>query len=165
MMIQVRLSLLLLLVGLTCVPQMKAAACDTLPAASARGYQSLLQAFLDANCYTGWQHDPQIRSTNGVHPRVKVYYSPSMWNWMTTNKRQGDVPDGAILVKEQYGIPETPTKLSDWAIMVRDSKAAWDGWYWADLVPSSSVVPPVIQPPSPCEEAMYPSAGFRSVLH
>jgi len=124
----------------------------------------LLQAFLDDNCYKSWKHDPAIRTTNGVHPNVQVYYSPSMWAWMTTGNRQGDVPESAMLVKEQYGDPTHPTTHTDWALMIKDRDGAWDGWYWADLVPSSSQIPRSPAPPPPsgpnCQKAEFPLGGF-----
>jgi hypothetical protein len=74
-------------------------ACGTLPPATALDFQASLQAFLDNKCYqtSGWRHDPDIRGTNGVHPNVKVWYSPSMWAWMTGG-RHGEAPEGGILV-------------------------------------------------------------------
>lgn len=112
--------------------------CMVLPPASAAGFQAALQMFLDNGCHLGWQHDPAIGTTNGVHPNVQVYYSPGLWQWMTTGKRQGDAPEAAILVKAQYGDTAHPDQLTDWAIMVKDQTGSWDGWYWADLVPTAS---------------------------
>ncbi len=88
---------------------------------------------MNAYCYQKqeWQHDAQIRSTNGVHPYAKVWYSPTLWDWLTVGNRQGNVPDGAMLVKEQYVNLTAP--LREWTIMVKDSTGSWDGWYWADL--------------------------------
>ena len=141
-------------------------ACSTLPPATSPGFQSALQTFLDDRCYVtqDWKHDPNIRGTNGVHPNVKVWYSPDIWQWLTTEGRKGNAPLGGILIKEQYGQPKTPTKLTDWAVMIRDDAGAWDGWWWGDLVPSNSQVsepppPPVAGGPS-CAQANYPYAGF-----
>src|SRR3954451_7644074 len=112
--------------------------CGTLPPATAPGFQMSLQTFLDNKCYesSGWKHDPKIRGTNGVHPNVKVWYSPDIWQWLTVEGRNGEAPSGGILVKEQYGDPKTPTTLTDWAVMIRDDAGAWDGWWWGDLVPT-----------------------------
>ena len=141
-------------------------ACSTLPPATSPGFQSALQTFLDDRCYVkqDWKHDPNIRGTNGVHPNVKVWYSPDIWQWLTTEGRKGNAPLGGILIKEQYGQPKTPTKLTDWAVMIRDDAGAWDGWWWGDLVPFDSQVsepppPPVAGGPS-CAQANYPYAGF-----
>ena len=141
-------------------------ACGPLPAATAPGFQTALQAFLDERCYANenWKHDPNIRGTNGVHPNVKVWYSPDIWQWLTKESRKGNAPQGGILIKEQYGDPKTPTTLTDWAVMIRDDAGAWDGWWWGDLVPSSSQVtepPPLPVAGSPsCAPANYPYAGF-----
>ena len=55
--------------------------CATLPRASGKNFEKKLEAFLNASCYQkqGWVHDPSVRTSDGVHPFVKVYYSPSMW--------------------------------------------------------------------------------------
>jgi hypothetical protein len=102
------------------VPRQAAAApvadpCAALPPATDPGF------LLDNFCYrtADWQHDAQVRTSEGVHPYVKVYDSPSMWTWMTTDHRLGDVPDGAIVVKEQYHDITNPV-LTDWSIMVKD---------------------------------------------
>jgi hypothetical protein len=111
---------------------------------------------MNAFCYQkqNWQHDAQIRTSDGVHPYVKVWYSPSLWNWLTVDGRQGDVPDGAMIVKEQYVSPTAP--LHEWTIMVKDQTGSWDGWYWADLS-----APTKAQKPTPaCGEPQISSVGF-----
>jgi hypothetical protein len=111
---------------------------------------------MNAFCYQkqDWQHDAQIRSSGGVHPYVKVWYSPSLWNWLTVDARQGDVPDGAMLVKEQYVSPTAA--LHEWTIMVKDQTGSWDGWYWADLS-----APTKRQKPTPaCGEPQISFVGF-----
>ncbi len=140
--------------------------CAALPPATSPDFQTLLQAFLDNSCYVtqNWKHDPQIRGTNGVHPNVKVWYSPSIWQWLTTDGRKGDAPQGGILIKEQYGDSAHPAELTDWAVMIRDNSGSWDGWWWGDLVPSSSLVIGSAPTPAPggptCAQAVYPYAGF-----
>ncbi len=125
-----------------------------------------LQAFLDNHCYQTWKHDLKIRTTHGVHPNVQVYYSPTLWNWLVAGNRQVDVPEGAVLVKAQFSNSSNPTKLTDWSVMVKDRDGAWDGWYWADLVPSNTPPPtlPAPVPPEPggprCQAAEYPASGF-----
>jgi hypothetical protein len=154
--------LTLLLVFLFHLSAHAADPCRPLPPATSNDFQAQLQKYLDNHCYQGWKHDPTIRTTDGVHPNVQVYYSPTLWTWLTTGNRQAEIPDGAILVKAQFGDPAHPTTLTDWAIMVEDRAGAWDGWYWADLVPSNT---PVAKPPAPsagpkCKEAEYPAGGF-----
>lgn len=79
----------------------------------------------------GWCMDKKIRDTGpfakgtyfGVHPAVRMYYSPRMMYWLTGNPeyvcgeeglrkrypkqkpRTGPVPDGAIIIKEMYHPP------------------------------------------------------------
>jgi mono/diheme cytochrome c family protein len=111
---------------------------------------------MNAFCYQkqNWQHDAQIRTSDGVHPYVKVWYSPSLWNWLTVDDRQGDVPDGAMLVKEQYVSLTAP--VHEWTIMVKDQTGSWDGWYWADL---SAPTKPQRATPA-CAEPQISSVGF-----
>lgn len=108
-------------------------ACGPLPAVTAPDFEPRIEAFLNNFCYRqqNWRHDPNVRTTHGVHPFVKIWYSPTLWNWLTVQGRKGNVPDGAILVKEQYKTIDAP--LNGWTVMVKDSAASWDGWYWATL--------------------------------
>jgi hypothetical protein len=108
--------------------------CAPLPAVSSSGFEPFLEKFMNAFCYQkqNCQHDAEVRTTNGVHPYVKIWYSPSLWNWLTVDSRLGDVPDGAMLVKEQYVSLAAP--LSEWTIMVKDQMGSWDAGtgriYW-----------------------------------
>ncbi|MFL5381863.1 MAG: hypothetical protein ACJ8GN_05055 [Longimicrobiaceae bacterium] len=135
---------------------------DSLPLPSNVGeqaYEPILNDFLRQGCYRGWVHDREIRNTGpfidgknfGTHPAVRVYYSPSVWAWMTTGHRQGRIPDNGIIVKEMYTPPAAPdAALEGWTTMVRDSAGAFDGWYWgyAGVTPSRQ---PAID---------YPNSGF-----
>lgn len=150
-------------------------ACGQLPPATSPDFETRLEKFMAAYCYRslGWMHDAHVRSSDGVHPFVKIYYSPQMWHWMTVGHRQGEPPDGAMLVKEQYPELTQPLTLEDWTIMVKDAKGSHDGWYWADL---SAPTSKASQPVSPadrdalneaeasatlkCPQAAYPSMGF-----
>jgi len=136
-----------------CLPSVIGVAC----------FESKLDAFLNSKGYANWMHDREIRATGpyingdsyGVHPAVKIYYSPQMWDWMI-NGRRGEIPDGAMIVKEQYPLPlqTEPSKdyqLQGYSVMVRDSKASWDGWYWS----SGAGLGNPYQFPFP-----YPWAGF-----
>jgi len=134
--------------------------CAALPPATDPGFLPRLTDYMNNFCYrtADWQHDAHVRTSEGVHPYVKVYYSPSMWTWMTTDHRMGDVPDGAILVKEQYHTLDGP--LFDWSIMVKDHTGAWDGWYWADIGVPSTPAPPPSPPQRGCNEAVFSYTGF-----
>jgi len=130
--------------------------CAPLPAASSPGFERRLERFMNAFCYQkqNWEHDAQIRTSDGVHPYVKVWYSPALWDWLTVSGRGGNVPDGAILVKEQYVSLTAP--LHEWTIMVKDQTGSWDGWYWADLA-----APTKPQKPTPrCAEPQISFVGF-----
>jgi hypothetical protein len=135
---------------------------DSLPLPSNVGeqaYEPILNAWLRAGCYRAWVHDREIRNTGpfldgrnfGTHPAVRVYYSPRVWEWMTTRHRQGAIPDNGIIVKEMYTPPAAPgAALEGWTTMVRDSAGAFDGWYWG-----YAGVKPSPQPP-----LEYPNSGF-----
>lgn len=143
--------------------------CKPLPAATAPGFETKLETFLVAYCYRnqGWMHDANVRTSDGVHPFIKIYYSPQLWHWLTVNHRQGEPPDGAMLVKEQY--PEPTKPLDEWTVMVKDSKGSHDGWYWADIdannpAQSNTGQPSVSEQEAEamlkCPQASYPSIGF-----
>ena len=110
-------------------------ACATLPRATASNFAERLNRFLNNFCYQkqNWEHDAQVRSSDGVHLSVQIWYSPSLFNWMTVQNRQGPVPDGAILVKEEHLSLTSPLFL--WSLMVKDSNLSWDGWYWGIIFP------------------------------
>lgn len=115
-----------------------APACGALPPATAANFADRLSAFLNAACYAkqNWQHDAEVRSSDNVHTFVKVWYSPSLFNWMTTLDRKGPVPDGAILVKEEHLSLTAPLLL--WSVMIKDSNLSWDGWYWGAVFPKTT---------------------------
>ncbi len=109
----------------------RASACSSLPPASSPQFLEHLTAFLNGLCYQkeNWQHDAHVRTSDGVHPFVRVWYSPGLFDWMTVKNRNGPVPNGAIVVKEMYISLTAP--LTEWTVMVKDSDLSWDGWYWA----------------------------------
>jgi hypothetical protein len=98
----------------------------------------------------GWCHDKEVRDTGPLiqgtpaisHPAVHIYYSPEVSNWLL-NGRKGQIPDGAVIIKEQFspipaaryaGIAEKDLGCSnDWTVMIKNSKASYDGWFWAEL--------------------------------
>ncbi|HWS85851.1 MAG TPA: cytochrome P460 family protein [Pyrinomonadaceae bacterium] len=118
-----------------------------LPARMAQ-YQEQLARFLQCRQYTkmNWAEDKGVRDTGpfvnnnsyGVHPAVKIYYSPEVFAWLKGG-RKGVIPDGAVIVKEQYHPPagryryNAPPPVSDWTVMVKDAKGSADGWYWAEI--------------------------------
>jgi mono/diheme cytochrome c family protein len=84
---------------------------------------------------------------NGTHAPVFVWYSPEMIEWLRTSRPAGGhphpvaapIPDGTMIIKEMYPKPAAacagidPTFLqptSGAAVMIRDSAAARDGWFW-----------------------------------
>ena len=98
----------------------------------------------------------------GVHPTVRIYYSPEMMAWLR-NGRRGAPADGAVIIKEQYegGKPavafagETNAQLrpTDWTIMIRRASASHDGWFWAEVYQGMFGAQNAAQ-------TQYPSAGF-----
>ncbi len=118
-------------------------------------FQNLLTAFLVAGRYErlGWCRDKTVRDTGpfidgayyGTHPVVRIWYSPAFARWLTGG-RKGAVPDGAMIVKEQFDTPPagqyagwTDEQIRayfranyDWTVMIRDRQGSADGWYWAE---------------------------------
>ena len=78
-------------------------------------FQALVKTFLTSSRYKNlnWCEDKALRDTGpfvngvsyGVHPSVKIYYSPSVINWLLNNNSGQLIPDGAMIVKEQYPPP------------------------------------------------------------
>jgi hypothetical protein len=131
-------------------------------------FQDLLSRFLIEGRYErlGWCQDKSLRDTGpyingayyGTHPVVRIWYSPSFARWLVGG-RQGRVPDGAMIVKEQFDTPPagqyqgwTGEQIRayfqqnyDWTVMIRDQQGAADGWYWAEAfkgMPPNSYAPP-----------------------
>lgn len=132
-------------------------------------FQTQLKSFLTSGKYKElkWCEDKKLRDTGpfvnnvsyGVHPTVKIYYSPDVIDWLLRKDPNKVIPDGAMIVKEQYTAPaaqyqlKPPSKINGWTIMIKDSKGAQDGWYWAEIWGSQCVDnnnPPFA----------YPYAGF-----
>ena len=100
---------------------------------------------LGCDCHDKWVRDtgPLMDNVDAiVHPPVHIFYSREVSEWLR-NGRQGAIPDGAVIIKEQFApspaeryrnIPADKLGCSnDWTIMVRNSKASRDGWFWAEL--------------------------------
>jgi hypothetical protein len=126
----------------------------------AKKFEKLLYSFLEQGCYRSWIADSQTRNTGpfiggrsfGTHNAVKVFYSPEVWDWLKRKNRQGEIPDGAVIVKEMFPSPaKEGSKLSAWTVMVKDKKGAYDGWYWSYHAPNYT-------PDNP--EIDYPDSGF-----
>lgn len=147
----------------------------TIPAGEPFQFEQQVLQYLSTLDYRklGWCRDKWVRDTgplmNGnaaiVHPAVHIYYSPEVSHWLL-NGRQGDIPDGAVIIKEQFApvpaaryrdIPEQSLGCSnDWTIMIRNSKASLDGWFWAEVwngsKPSNSM--------NFTNKFQYPNAGY-----
>src|SRR5882672_521849 len=112
-------------------------------------FQSQVKTFLTSSKYKDlrWCEDKALRDTGpfvngvsyGVHPTVKIYYSPSVINWLLRKNPDEVIPDGAMIVKEQYTAPaaqyqlQPPTAPRGWTIMIKDAKGSKDGWYWGEF--------------------------------
>lgn len=140
-----------------------------------------LRAYMQTGCYRtaqGWKGDSAIRGTGpyvqwnyGTHfAAVRIWYSPEVVKWLDGG-RQGDIPEGAVIIKEQYqtsGLngslkavppacfeymdPNVVTSekfLSDWSIMIRRPGASKDGWYWVEVYKDM-----------PLEKNQYPNGGY-----
>ena len=132
------------------------------PIAVSQRQTDALRGFVEQGGHDGWCHDrfrpgsadyPNIRLTGPIlpiardgdsagqvtafttHSRVRVYYSQAMVAWLREG-RQGQVPDGAVMVKEMFPTPTNKkpdvdgAKPDGWAVMIKDSQASHDGWLW-----------------------------------
>jgi len=95
-----------------------------------------------------YQNGKWSGASYGTHTPVIIWYSPDMYEWLKANRpetgaaaaEEAPVPDGAIIVKEMYPAPAAACGGIAWeklrpisegaAIMVRDSGASHDGWFW-----------------------------------
>ncbi len=123
-------------------------------------FETLLYAFIEQRCYKDWIADREIRNSGpfingksfGTHSAVKVFYSPEIWDWLKKKNREGEIPDGAMIVKEMFPSPaKQDAKLNGWTVMVKDKKGAYDGWYWSYHAPGYAPENPTIE---------YPDSGF-----
>ena len=122
---------------------------SSFPPAKLPQFQAQLKSFLTSGKYRTlkWCEDKKLRDTGpfvngvsyGVHPTVKIYYSPDVIKWLIKKDKNKVIPDGAMIVKEQYSPPaaryqlQTPKGINGWTIMIKDSKGSQDGWYWAEM--------------------------------
>jgi hypothetical protein len=135
-----------------------------------------LRDFLRGGGYKSWTADLSWRLTGpyvgdfdtgqslGVHPAVRVWYSPKMVKWMC-GARSGNPEDGAMIVKEMHaikaedlGIDKSADCMSiktapdqiqpgSWTVMYRkgpgNGNNPRDGWYWANPTASGDGNPPI----------------------
>jgi hypothetical protein len=92
----------------------------------------------------------------GVHSAaVRIFYSPEVVKWLCDG-RQGDIPDGAMIVKEQHpineslgiitnaeGCMEIPLNAnpSSWTTYIKNKAASFDGWYQGSVRAESTQNP------------------------
>jgi hypothetical protein len=139
-------------------------------------YDIALRDFLRNRDYRalGWIPDQQWRLTGpivgdidsgasyGVHPAVRVWYSPEVTDWLCAGRPDVALPDGAMIIKEMHAIDAAvlgidqsaecmvittaPEKIepSSWTVMVRAGGASFDGWYWANPTASGDGNPPIL---------------------
>lgn len=119
----------------------------------------------------GWCEDKWVRDTGPfmkgssavVHPPVRVFYSPEVSKWLL-GKRKGNIPDGAVIIKEQFAPPPaarfsgiSDDKLgcsNDWSFMIKNSSASRDGWFWGEVWNSETF------PMNFTDPFQYPNAGY-----
>ena len=136
----------------------------------------------------GWSRDKTVRDTGpyvkgkyyGTHPAVRCWYSPKMMYWMTGDPsfwpegnvkpkapREGDIPDGAMVIKEMFTPPAarwegkskeeidaslfTPT-APGWTVMIKEKDGAPDGWWWGSVWKDQHIDTP--------DRFHYPEGGF-----
>jgi hypothetical protein len=96
-----------------------------------------------------------------------MWYSPSLFKWMTDQNplgpRQGPVPDGAIVVKEEFPNETGPEDF--WSVMVKDSSLWWDGWYWrvVGTEVGAAAAPAATSATSGCAEPVFATNGPTSI--
>jgi hypothetical protein len=137
-------------------------------------YEEQLYDFLFERAYVdlSWCVDRQVRDTGpfilesnyGTHPAVRIFYSPGVMTWLR-NGREGEIPDGAMIIKEMFASPaaryeelrasvaarfaDNPVDadaqfeaalqamLEAWTVLVKDKSVSKDGWFWANPAPGS----------------------------
>lgn len=116
-------------------PEAFSGACGPLPPPSWPKFKDRLDKFVMGLCYQKqqWPHEANRRSSEGLHaPFVKLWYSPQLYRWMIPpQNRQGRIPDGSVVVKEEYGDDDPTSPIVFWSVMIKDSILSWDGWSWA----------------------------------
>ena len=118
----------------------------------------------------GWKSDLNWRMTGPYvgeigegqnltsHNAIKIYYSPELVEWLC-NERQGDLPDGAMVIKEIHLINNqlditldnegcmvinADVEPSFWTPAVKQSGESFDGWYWSIIFSDIAIVTPTL---------------------
>src|SRR5262249_17206006 len=144
-----------------------------LPAGEPVAFEKQVLAYLSTLDYRklGWCEDKWVRDTGPylnehegiVHAPVRIFYSPEVSKWLLGD-REGDIPDCAVIIKEQFGpapaarykdIPEDKLGCSnDWTFMIKNSAASRDGWFWGEVWNSQTY------PMNFSDSFQYPNAGY-----
>jgi mono/diheme cytochrome c family protein len=150
-------------------------------------YDNKLRTFLNGKSYQKWPHDQEWRLTGpyvgdigsgdsfGVHPGVRIYYSPQVVKWMCTD-RSKEIGEGALIIKEMHDIdsklgvkidknncmsvPDSEDlQPTSWTVMVK-SKQSHDGWYWANPTPSGGN-PPIVDKSAFMQKSDVPKSPVK----
>ena len=144
---------------------------DRLPPGEPKDFEKALLAYFtakdSAGAYAypyrklGWCEDKSIRDTGpfinnqyfGTHLAVRIYYSPEVIDWLKGG-RQGAIPDGAVIIKEQHKPPAERAitmngPAEDWVFMIKKASASKDGWFWGEVYEGMTF-----------DDFQYPNAGF-----
>ncbi len=97
-------------------------ACAPLPPPSFPNFKTRLDAFVKGNCYgvqkQNWPHEANRRSSEALHsPFVKLWYSPQLYRWMTPGDRRGQIPDGSMVIKEEYDDDVASSPICFWSVL------------------------------------------------
>ncbi len=136
-------------------------------------YDINLQTFIRERAYDtrlGWKSDATWRMTGPyvgdfgtgqnltTHNAIKIYYSPEAVVWLC-NDRRGDIPDGAMIIKETHLINDRLDISLDgegcmvinadpepdfWTLGVKQSSESFDGWYWSIIYSDRLIVVPTL---------------------
>ena len=133
-------------------------------------FDAKFKKFLNDKVYQdkGWLHDKTWRLSGpiaynadttmgdgiksyGVHPAVRIYYSPEAIDWLCDGRQPGKIPDGAMIIKEMVSITKEKVNADSekcvtldkeiaeadfnaspqWTVMLKNNQASSDGWYFA----------------------------------
>jgi len=146
-------------------------ACAPLPPPAFPNFKTRLDAFVKGNCYgvqkQNWPHEASKRSSEGLHsPFVQLWYSPQLYRWMTPGNRQGQIPDGSMVIKEEYDDYTASAPICFWSVMTKDSNLWWDGWNWGVVGvegPCGAAPPPTPPPINGCADPQFSFNGPTAI--